>query len=44
MVRPGYRVSKRDKETRSIPKRHRLTPDDAIAYLESTMDVEITES
>jgi large subunit ribosomal protein L5 len=44
MVRPGYRVSKRDKETRSIPQRHRLTPDDAIAYLESTMDVEITES
>jgi len=44
MVRPGYRVSKRDKAARSIPARHRLTPADAIAYLESTMNVEITES
>jgi large subunit ribosomal protein L5 len=41
LVRPGYRVSKRDKATRSIPSKHRLTPEDAIAYIESTMEVEI---
>jgi len=41
MVRPGYRVKKRDKATRSIPSNHRLTPEDAIEYLESTMEVEV---
>ena len=41
MVRPGYRVSKRDKETRSIPSAHRLTPEDAIAFLEAEFDVEV---
>ncbi|PSQ15450.1 50S ribosomal protein L5 [Halobacteriales archaeon QS_8_69_26] len=41
MVRPGYRVKKRDKVTRSIPSKHRLTPEDAIRYLENTMEVEI---
>jgi large subunit ribosomal protein L5 len=44
LVRPGYRVSKRDKASRSIPSSHRLTPDDAAAYLESTFDVEVTDS
>jgi large subunit ribosomal protein L5 len=43
LVRPGYRVSKRDQETRSIPSKHRLTPEDAIAFLESEYDVEVTE-
>ena len=41
LVRPGYRVSKRDKVTRSIPSGHQLTAEDAIAYLESNFDVEI---
>ena len=43
LVRPGYRVAKRDKATRSIPSRHRLTPEDAIAFLEANFDVEVTE-
>ena len=43
LVRPGYRVSKRDKVTRSIPSGHKLTPEDAIAYLESNFDVEVNE-
>ena len=43
LVRPGYRVAKRDKASRSIPSRHRLTPEDAIAFLESTFDVEVTD-
>ena len=43
LVRPGYRVSKRDKLTRSIPSSHQLTADDAVAYIESNFDVEIEQ-
>jgi len=43
LVRPGYRVSKRDQRTRSIPSGHRLTAGDAIAFLESEFDVEVNE-
>ncbi|WP_312912440.1 50S ribosomal protein L5 [Natronosalvus caseinilyticus] len=41
LVRPGYRVTKRAKATQAIPSRHRLTPEDAIAYLESSYDVDV---
>ncbi|MFC7201690.1 50S ribosomal protein L5 [Halospeciosus flavus] len=41
LVRPGYRIAKRDKQTRQIPSNHRLTPEDAIAYLEANFDVEV---
>ncbi|WP_267640276.1 50S ribosomal protein L5 [Haloarchaeobius amylolyticus] len=41
LVRPGYRVTKRDKRSRQIPSGHRLTPEDAIAFLESEFDVEV---
>ncbi|WP_255168108.1 50S ribosomal protein L5 [Natrononativus amylolyticus] len=44
LVRPGYRVSKRDKATQKIPSNHRLTPEDAIAFLESTFDVTVEAS
>ena len=43
LVRPGYRVTKRDQATRQIPSRHRLTPEDAISFLEATFDVEVTD-
>jgi len=43
LVRPGYRVSKRDQRTRSIPSSHRLTAEDAIAFLEAEFDVEVDE-
>jgi len=43
LVRPGYRVAKRDKETRSIPSGHQMTPADAASYVESTFDVEVNE-
>ncbi|MFC4357288.1 50S ribosomal protein L5 [Halobium salinum] len=43
LVRPGYRVAKRDKVTRSIPSGHKLTVDDAVAYLEANFDVEVDE-
>jgi large subunit ribosomal protein L5 len=42
LVRPGYRVKKREKASRTIPTSHRLTPEDAVAFLESTFDVEVT--
>ncbi|THE64477.1 50S ribosomal protein L5 [Salinadaptatus halalkaliphilus] len=44
LVRPGYRVSKRDKATRSIPSKHRLTPEDAIRFLESSYDVTVEDA
>jgi len=43
IVRPGYRVAKRDKATGSIPSSHRMTPEDAIAFLEANFDVEVAE-
>jgi large subunit ribosomal protein L5 len=41
LVRPGYRVRKRDKVSRAIPPGHRLTVEDAIAFLESNYDAEV---
>ena len=41
LTRPGYRVSKRDHASRSIPTSHRLTPADAVAYLEDQFDVTV---
>ena len=43
LVRPGYRVKKRDVASRSIPSEHRMTPDDAIDYLEREFDAEVTD-
>ena len=43
IVRPGYRVSKRDQETRSIPSGHRMTPEDAADYIDAEFDVEVSE-
>jgi large subunit ribosomal protein L5 len=41
LVRPGYRIAKRDKATRSIPSKHRLTPEDALAFIEANFDVSV---
>jgi large subunit ribosomal protein L5 len=43
LVRPGYRVHKRDKASTQIPGSHRLTPEDAIAFVETAFDVEVNE-
>jgi len=43
LVRPGYRVSKRDKATRSIPSSHRLDADDAVSFVESEFSVEVDQ-
>ena len=42
LVRPGSCVAKRDKVTRPIPSKHRLSAEDAIAFLEDRFDVEVT--
>ncbi|SDJ51965.1 LSU ribosomal protein L5P [Halovenus aranensis] len=42
LVRPGYRVAKRDKASRPIPSAHRLNTDDAVGFIQSTFDVEVT--
>ena len=41
LVRPGYRVAKRDRASRPIPSAHRLTVGDAVAFVESTFEVEV---
>ncbi|MFB6113401.1 MAG: 50S ribosomal protein L5 [Halodesulfurarchaeum sp.] len=41
LVRPGYRVTKRDAASRSIPSKHRMNPRDAIAFLEERFDLEV---
>ena len=41
LVRPGYRISKRNKMARAIPSGHRLTAEDAVAFLESKFDVDV---
>ncbi|ELZ33505.1 50S ribosomal protein L5P [Halogeometricum pallidum JCM 14848] len=41
LVRPGYRVKKRDKASRSIPSAHRMSAEDAIPFLESNFDVDV---
>nr|WP_240148837.1 50S ribosomal protein L5 [Halorubellus sp. JP-L1] len=43
LVRPGYRVAKRDKRTQSLPSKHRLNPEDAVRFVESTFDVEVND-
>ncbi|MEF8871273.1 MAG: 50S ribosomal protein L5, partial [Haloarculaceae archaeon] len=43
LVRPGYRVAKRDKASRPIPPAHRLNVDDAVAFVEQTFDVEVDQ-
>ncbi len=43
LVRPGYRVAKRDQVSRQIPSNHRLNPEDAVAFLEANFDVEVNE-
>jgi len=41
LVRPGYRVAKRDKMSRSIPSEHRLDADDAVAFIEANFDADV---
>ena len=42
LVRPGYRVTKRDKRSQQIPSKHRLDAEDAVTFVEANFDVEVT--
>lgn len=41
LTRPGYRVSKRDVGSRSLPAKHRLDAEDATRFLEAAFDAEV---
>jgi large subunit ribosomal protein L5 len=41
LVRPGYRVRKRDVANQQIPSRHRLNVEDSMRFLEAEFDVEV---
>ena len=41
MQRPGYRIKKRRIKATKVPKRHRVTPEDCIKYLEQAFNVEV---
>ncbi|AWB27915.1 50S ribosomal protein L5 [Halococcoides cellulosivorans] len=43
LVRPGYRVAKREQASRAIPDGHQLTPADAIQFVEQRFDTEVTD-
>ncbi len=39
--RPGFRVKKRRVQPRKIPKRHRITPEESMDFMEAVFDVEV---
>ena len=39
--RPGFRVKKRRVQPRKIPKRHRITPEESMDFLQEAFDVEV---
>ncbi|NHI83013.1 MAG: 50S ribosomal protein L5 [Candidatus Thorarchaeota archaeon] len=41
--RPGYRVKRRRRRRTKIPYRHRLTPEESMAFIAERFDVEILE-
>ncbi len=43
LQKPGYRVRYRRIKSRSIPTRHRVTPEEAISFIEKRFDVEVVE-
>lgn len=41
LIRPGYRISRRKISEGRIPTRHRITPDDAIAFMKESYGAEV---
>ncbi|MFO8133722.1 MAG: 50S ribosomal protein L5 [Thermoplasmatota archaeon] len=39
--RPGFRVKKRRIQPRKIPKRHRISPEESMDFMEEVFDVEV---
>ncbi|MCC6003353.1 MAG: 50S ribosomal protein L5 [Thermofilum sp.] len=44
MERPGYRVAKRRRKKSKVPKRHRVTKEETIAFLEKVLGVKVTRT
>jgi len=43
MGRAGYRVAKRRLKRRRVPRRHRLTKEEAIAYVKKRLKIDVVE-
>lgn len=43
LQRPGFRIKRRKLYTKTIPKRHRITREEAIQFMTSVFNVKITE-
>lgn len=43
MERPGYRVKKRDHKPTNIGKKHKVTDEEAIEYVEEELGIEVTQ-
>ncbi len=43
LERPGFRVMRRRKERRKVPRRHRLTREEGIVFMEEEFDVTVVE-
>ncbi len=41
LVRPGFRIRKRRREPKKIPKSHRINKEEAIEYVEQEFDVKV---
>jgi large subunit ribosomal protein L5 len=44
MERPGYRVARRRRKKSKVPKRHRVTKEETIAFLEKVLGVKVTRT
>lgn len=43
LVRPGYRIKERRVSTSRVPRRHRVSKEEALAYAHQTFGVEVSE-
>ncbi|MCD4759873.1 50S ribosomal protein L5 [archaeon] len=43
LIRPGFRIKNRKYKTKKIPKKHRITKEEAIKYMESNFNLKIGE-
>ncbi len=43
IIRPGFRIKRRHIARRRIPKRHRLTPEESMAFLQEEFGIKIAE-
>ena len=41
--KPGYRIKRRKIQQKSIPKRHRITPEETMKFMEEKFNVTIAE-